>query len=63
MTQTDRIRRHLERGKSITPLEALSRYGCFRLGARIWDLRREGMAILSERVTRKGKTFSSYRVA
>ena len=63
MSQTERIRRHLESGKGLTPLEALKRYGCFRLGARVWELKREGMAIISERVRRNGKTFARYRVA
>lgn len=39
MTQKDLILKHLLRGMSLTPLEALSRFGCFRLGARIYDLR------------------------
>jgi hypothetical protein len=47
-TQLKRIREHLNRGKKITPLEALYDYGCFRLGARINDLRREGMDIKTE---------------
>lgn len=63
MTQTDRIRRHLERGKSITPLEALNRYRCLRLAARVNELREDGMAIITERVTHNGKTYASYRVA
>lgn len=44
-SQKDRIKAHLLSGKSISPLEALNLYGCFRLGARIWDLRHEGMEI------------------
>lgn len=39
------IREHLLNGGSITALEALRDYGCYRLGARISDLRKEGMAI------------------
>lgn len=37
-TQTDMIRRALLNGERLTPLDALHRFGCFRLGARIWDL-------------------------
>src|ERR1019366_597999 len=29
----------LKVGDSVTPLDALRLWGCFRLGARIWDLR------------------------
>jgi hypothetical protein len=58
MTQTDSILAHLEAGNRITPIEALSRFGCFRLGARIYDLRRDGHDISSktkEVTTRDGK--------
>ena len=48
-TQRAQIRAHLEAGRSITPLEALDLYGCYRLGARIHELKGEGLSILSER--------------
>lgn len=44
-TQTAAILEHLKRHGSITPLEALNRYGCMRLGARIYDLKRSGEPI------------------
>ena len=43
--QTDLILRYLQEYGSITPLEALSEFSCMRLGARIWDLRRDGYEI------------------
>ena len=45
MTQLSMIRRHLEEGRSIDPMEALREYGCYRLGAIIFLLRNEGMNI------------------
>ena len=39
-TQNQLIRQHLESGKTIAPLEALNRYDCLRLGARIYELKR-----------------------
>lgn len=57
------IRKHLESGKSITPLEALRLYGCFRLGARIYDLRAEGMTIETNLIEEDGKRFAEYRLA
>lgn len=42
MTQTETILAHLKAGGSITPIDALRDYGCFRLAARIKDLRDEG---------------------
>tara|TARA_R110002110_G_scaffold214514_4_gene428147 strand:- start:440 stop:649 length:210 start_codon:yes stop_codon:yes gene_type:complete len=44
-SQTKKIRKHLEKGRSISPLDALLNYGCFRLAARIYDLKKEGMNI------------------
>ena len=60
-SQRLRILAHLRSGKSITPLEALNLYGCFRLGARIWDLRNEGYDIGMELVkNQNGKRFACY---
>ena len=39
------ILNHLTSGKTITAMEALREYGCFRLGARIYDLRKKGHQI------------------
>ena len=50
MTQNERLLRHLTDYGSITPVEALSDYGIMRLGARIYDLKREGYVITSELV-------------
>ena len=50
-TQNKLIAQHLASGRSITALEALHRFGCFRLSARIWDLRNKGMAIEGKRKT------------
>lgn len=44
MSQTSDILAHMKR-EPITAIEALSRYGCFRLAARIKDLREEGYEI------------------
>lgn len=58
--QNDRIRMYLETGKSLTPMDALVRFNCFRLAARIKDLRDEGVAINSELVHKDGKKYSRY---
>lgn len=47
MTQCELIARHLEEHGSITALEALDRYGAFRLAARIKDLKDAGVDIKS----------------
>ena len=61
-TQNEQIKAYLSKGKSITPLDALNKFGCFRLSARIKNLRDEGLKIITEYVTIKGKTFASYSV-
>lgn len=64
MTQADQILNHLRSGKHITPLEALNRFGCFRLCARIYDLKKAGHEIESQMVTLpNGKQVASYRLA
>ena len=55
MTQTQRILKHLETVGSITPREALDLFGCMRLGARIWDLKRAGYPIIKTMECRKNR--------
>lgn len=50
MTQRNRIIQHLELYGSITDLEAFSEFGIRRLGARIWDLRKDGFDIETEMI-------------
>lgn len=50
-SQTDRILEYMLSGNSITPLEALEMFKCFRLGARIADIKARGYLVYSEFVT------------
>lgn len=59
-TQCSQILEHIQTNGSITPLEALELYGCFRLGARVWDLRHEGFDIETEIIERNGKHYAKY---
>jgi hypothetical protein len=61
--QTTRILRHMKKGYAVTPLDALHRFGCFRLGARIWELRRDGYRINKQIVKRNGKHWARYVMA
>lgn len=63
MTQTESILRHLKTHGSITPLDALNKYGCMRLGARIYDLRKTGVQIVRMIETRKNKVGENKRYA
>ena len=62
MTQTEMIRAHLESGREITPIDALQQYGCFRLAARINDLRKAGLPIETITEQREGKAWAKYRL-
>ena len=62
MSQNDHIRAALMLGRSLTPLDALQDYGCFRLAARIADLRREGMDIECISETKNGKRYARYQL-
>jgi hypothetical protein len=61
-TQTERILNYLSKGKGITPIDALNRFGCFRLAARISDLRLAGHRIFTDSITKNGKTFANYKL-
>lgn len=62
-TQCKQIAAHLEGGNTITALEALNLFGCFRLASRIHDLRVQGYNIIVDRIkTGTGKTVAQYRL-
>lgn len=63
-TQRSKVKQHLESGQAITPMDALERYGCFRLAAIIHDLKHDdGMPIEKELVVnRYGTRYAKYRV-
>jgi hypothetical protein len=60
MRQTDLILNHLKDKGSITPLDALNLYGCFRLSARIFEIKDQGYEIITNKVEHNGKKFASY---
>ena len=57
-SQSAAILEYLRRGNALTPLEALDRFGCFRLGARVWELKQAGYRIVTQMIAvgeRSGK--------
>ena len=67
MTQAEMVLRYMEDCGSITPLDALREFGCMRLGARIYDLKRRGHEIEKDTVTAKNRygknvSFARYRL-
>ena len=63
MSDKDRVLTYLEEHGSITPMEALTEFGCYRLGARIWDLRHAGHSISTEMVERRDRNGDRERYA
>ena len=52
---------YLKAGNAITPLEALDKFKCMRLGGRIFELKEEGFPIEREMVkVASGKTVARY---
>ena len=60
-SQSVAILNYLKTGNSLNPMEALNKFGCFRLAARIGDLRKEGHDIQTEMFSEEnGKKYAVY---
>ena len=59
-SQTALIKGWLLNGRSITQLDALNMFGCFRLSARIANLRDEGLDIITDMVNVNDKRIAKY---
>ena len=55
MSQNKQIADYLNKGKKLTPIDALNKFGCFRLAARIADLRNDGMNIVTKTIKLENK--------
>lgn len=59
--QTTLILETLKTGKRLTPLDALTYFGCFRLAARVKEIRAMGYEVkTSTVVTKGGKRVAEY---
>lgn len=68
MTQCEQVLRHMEEQGSITSMEAMQEYGIMRLASRITDLKKAGIQIHREMVSRKNRygeivAFARYSIA
>ena len=62
-SQCNKIIAYLNKGHTLTALEALRLFGCFRLTSRIFDLKKRGYNISSKRIkTESGKYVSEYKL-
>ena len=62
-TQTTRLLDYLREHKAITQREAINELGCYRLGARIWELKHDGHPIKREMITVKDRWGEETRIA
>ena len=60
MSQESKILSKLQRGYAITPIDALRDFGCFRLAARVYDLKSKGYDIVSTQVKRGQAEVAQY---
>ena len=68
LTQSMKILKYMMDFGSITPIEALKDLGVMRLGARIYDLEKQGFEILHERESGRNRygektSYARYRLA
>ena len=61
-SQKSLVLNHLKNDNSITPLEALNKFGAFRLSAIIFDLKKDGYDIDTEIIKNGGKHYANYKL-
>jgi len=62
MSQKKKIKKWLEDGNEITPIDALDMFGCFRLGAVIHTLRHEGQMDIINLNKTGGVRYARYKL-
>jgi hypothetical protein len=60
MSQSEQILTALKKGDRITPMDALTRFQCFRLSARILELKDDGHQIDKTTVKKGKKSYAEY---
>lgn len=59
---SERLLAHLSKGRTITTIQALEKWGCLRIPNRVCELRKEGHHIESISMRANGKNFTKYRM-
>lgn len=59
-SQRERILSHLKSGRTLNPKQAWNLYGCYRLSARIHDLKKAGFDIVTRLVHVDGNKYAEY---
>ena len=63
LTQNERVINYLSQGNKITSLDAWKELGIMRLASRIYDIKRQGVAIEKEQITVKNRFGESCTVS
>jgi hypothetical protein len=58
----EKLESWLWRGYGITQIQALEKWGCMRLSARINELRKIGIPIITHTIKQNGKSFAKYKI-
>ena len=61
-SQNKKIIAYLEDGNVITPMEALTLFGCMRLASRIADLKKKGYPITSTIISTGSSRYAQYKL-
>lgn len=63
-SQCQKIHEWLKQGHTLTSIQALTKFGCFRLASRINDLKQRGIAICKRMVKNPetGKHYAEYYI-
>ena len=66
LTQCKKILEYMRKKGGITPIDALSEFGCFSLAQRIYDLKKLGYSIVTEHISKQGMfgkvNFAKYKL-
>lgn len=62
MTQVNLILDYMRKGNSITSIQALEMFGCFRLASRISEIKKQGVGIKTSMIHNGDKHYASYRI-
>ena len=63
MSQNETILEYLQKGHTLTQAEAIALFGCYRLGARIYEIRELGFDIRKNMVEAKNRFGDNVRFA
>ena len=62
MSHSYEVITRLKAGRTLTAIEALREFGCFRLAARVCDLRDAGWKIETREIKKGGKRYAEYYI-